>query len=91
MPSGSLTTGAPTTSSGWVVTPASGKLRLALVGGTGSVDVEEEMPDGTALKVETAVTIPYSKVYDSVPNVRVRFTPTAVTSDIKWQISAGGA
>jgi anaerobic glycerol-3-phosphate dehydrogenase len=80
--SGTITaTGAVGTSA---VTHASIKMDF----GSGSVDVEEQMPDGSWVKIVTAITADYRYVYDSPTLATIRLNCTSFTSNINYIIES---
>jgi hypothetical protein len=64
------------------------KFSLKLDFGTGSVDVEEKMPSGNFIKIETGITADYSKVYDGFGPTTLRFNVTSHSAPIEWKIDA---
>lgn len=62
-------------------------MTLAFSGG-GSVDLEQKMPSGSWIKVETGITTTYSKAWDSPRPTVLRFNVTAHPAPIEWEIDA---
>lgn len=59
--------------------------------GTASVDIEERMPDGDWIKVETAITADARRVFDSPSVSAIRLNCTAYTNDVEYVMATGDA
>lgn len=58
--------------------PCTGSLiDIAMKFGTGSVDVERQMPDGTWIKIKTAVTANYNEIAEYPAEVNLRLVCTS--------------
>lgn len=57
--------------------------------GTATVDVEERMPDGDWIKIETGITADYRKVFESPDNSALRLNCTAYTNDVEYVMATG--
>jgi hypothetical protein len=85
MATGTITgTGVPT---GGTVGPFK-SMTCKLDFGSGSVDLEQQMPSGAWIKIDTAITADYSKVFDSPVPQTLRFNCTAFTTAIEWDIAS---
>ena len=56
--------------------------------GTASVDIEQRMPDGDAVKIETGLTADVVKVVEFGTEGAIRLTCTAHTNNVEWSIKA---
>lgn len=56
--------------------------------GTASVDVEEQMPSGSWIKVVTAVTADYRSVYESPTLATLRLNCTAFTNAVEYAMES---
>ena len=68
-------------------TPVAGmKFKLVLdFAGTASVDLEEQLPDGSAwIKVATGITADYSQNYETSQMTTLRWNCTAHTNNVGW-------
>jgi hypothetical protein len=59
---------------------------LSLDFGSGSVDLEQKMPSGSYIKIDTGISSDYAKVYDSPRDVTLRFNVITYVSPIEWAI-----
>lgn len=57
--------------------------------GSGSVDVEKQMPSGNWIKIETAITADYAKAFSSPVLSVLRLNCTAWVSAIEYAIKPG--
>lgn len=57
--------------------------------GTASVDIEEKMPSGAWIKIETGVTADYRKIAEFATPSHIRLNCTAHTNDVEYLIKAG--
>lgn len=57
--------------------------------GTASVDVEERMPDGDWIKIETGITADYRKVFESPDVSALRLNCTAHTDNVEYGLATG--
>lgn len=57
--------------------------------GTASVDVERLLPNGSYIKIETAITADYNKVAEFPANVTLRLNCTAHTNDVFYEMQTG--
>jgi hypothetical protein len=62
------------------------KFLLSLDFGSGSVDLEQQMPSGSWIKLDVGITSDYSKVYDSPRPATLRFNVISYVSPIEWAI-----
>lgn len=65
------------------------KVDIAMDFGTGSVDIERQMPSGTWMKIGESVTLDYNEVAEYPANVSIRLNCTAVTADIEYVMQTG--
>ena len=54
--------------------------------GAASIDVEEQMPSGSWIKVVTAVTADYRSVYESPTMATLRLNCTAFTNAVEYSM-----
>jgi len=54
--------------------------------GTASVDVEEQMPSGNWIKIDTGITADYRKVFDSPSLSSIRLNCTAFTNAVEYVV-----
>lgn len=62
------------------------KFLIKLNFGTASIDVEEQMPSGDWIKIETAITADASLSYEGASATVLQLNVTAHTSAVEWQI-----
>ena len=58
--------------------------------GTASVDVEQLMPSGSWIKVETGIEADYSKVFDGGAMSTLRLNCTAHTDNAEYSMAVAG-
>lgn len=64
------------------------KFLIALRFGGGSVDIEQKMPSGSFIKLETGITSDVSLVFDGPCPTALRLNVTDHSSPIEWAIDA---
>lgn len=58
--------------------------------GTASVDIEEQMPAGSWIKVATGITADNRQVFESPTSTALRLNCTAYTNDVVWSLEPAG-
>ena len=64
-------------------------IEVTLRFGTGSVDIEKQMPSGEWIKIETAVVADYGKVLSSPAHSAIRLNCTSYTAAIEYAMKSG--
>lgn len=57
--------------------------------GTGSVDIEKQMPSGEWTKIETGIAADYGNVFSSPVRAALRLTCTSYTNPIEYAMKPG--
>lgn len=57
--------------------------------GTASVDIEEQMPAGSWIKIATAITADNRQVFESPTPTALRLNCTSYSNDVVWAIEPG--
>lgn len=74
---------------GAVGTVAGTKITIKLdFAGTASVDVEEQMPSGGWIKIDTGITSDYRKVFESPTQSTIRLNCTAFTNSVEYTVES---